>query len=56
MANSVDPDEKAHYKPSNQDLLFLHKYDFWSTELKGLKQENTHNSLRAVTNFAKGGN
>ena len=37
MANSVDPDEMAHYKQSHQDLHCLHRYLFWSTRLKGLK-------------------
>ena len=36
IANSIDPDEKAHYKPSHLDLHCLHRYLFWSTELKGL--------------------
>ena len=26
MANSVGPDEMAHYKPSQQDLHCLHRY------------------------------
>ena len=26
MANSVDPDETAHYEPSHQDLYCLHSY------------------------------
>ena len=26
--NSVDPDETAHYEPSNLDLRYLHRYRF----------------------------
>ena len=32
MANSVDPDEAAHYEP----LQCLHRYLYWSAGLKGL--------------------
>ena len=34
MANSVDPDETARYKPSHLDLHCLHRYLFWSARLK----------------------
>ena len=34
MANSVDPDETAHYEPSHLDLHCLHRYWFWSAGLK----------------------
>ena len=37
MANSIDPDETAHYEPSHLDLHCLHIYRFWSAKLKGLK-------------------
>ena len=30
MANSVFPDEMAHYEPSHLDLHCLEKYMFWS--------------------------
>ena len=33
MANSVDPDETAHYEPSHQDLHCLQKL-FWSAGFK----------------------
>ena len=36
MANSVDPDEMAHYELSQLDLHCLHRYLFWSAGLKGL--------------------
>ena len=36
MANSVDPDEMAHYEPSCLDLHCLQRYLFWSAWLKGL--------------------
>ena len=36
MANSVDPDETAHHKPSHQDLHCLHRCLVWSA---GLKEE-----------------
>ena len=31
LANSVDPDETAHYEPSHLDLHCLHKYLYRST-------------------------
>ena len=34
-ANSVDPDEMAHYEPSHLDLHCLHRYLFRSTSWKG---------------------
>ena len=34
MANSVDPDEMAHYELSHLDLDCLHRYLYWSTGLK----------------------
>ena len=36
IANSVDPDETAHYEPSHPDLHCLHKYLFWVIGPKGL--------------------
>ena len=36
MANSVDPDETAHYEPSHQDIHCLHRYRYWSVGMKGL--------------------
>ena len=36
MANSIDPDETAHYEPFHLDVHCLHRYLFWSTGLKGL--------------------
>ena len=36
MANSVYPDETAHYEPSHQDLHSLHRYLVWFAGLKGL--------------------
>ena len=36
MANSVDPDETAHYELSHQDLHCLHRYVVWFAGLKGL--------------------
>ena len=35
MADSVDPDETAHYKPSHLDLHCLHRYLFRSAGVKG---------------------
>ena len=29
MANSVAPDEMAHYEPFHLDLHYLHRYLFW---------------------------
>ena len=43
MANSVDPDETAHYEPTahyEQSCLNLHclqRYLYWSADMKGLK-------------------
>ena len=36
MANSVDPDETAHFEPSHLDLHCLHRHLFWSVRLTGL--------------------
>ena len=36
MANSVDPDAKAHYELSHLDLHCLLRDWFWSAGLKGL--------------------
>ena len=41
MANSVDPDEKARYKPSHLDLHCLQRYMFWSVWLKELRGHDT---------------
>ena len=38
MADSVDPDEMAHYEQSHLDLHCLHRYWFWSAGLKGFIQ------------------
>ena len=38
MANSIDPDETAHYEPSHLDLHCLQKYLSWSNGLAGLTQ------------------
>ena len=35
MANSVNPDETAHYEPSHLDLHYLQRYLIWSAGLKG---------------------
>ena len=37
IANSVDPDETAHYEPSHLDLHCLQRYLYWSVEMKGLR-------------------
>ena len=36
MANSVDPDEMAHYEPSHLDLHCLQRQLIWSAGLEGL--------------------
>ena len=38
IANSVDPDETAHYEAFHLDLHCLHRSMFQSTGLKSLKQ------------------
>ena len=40
MANSVDPNEMAHYEPSYQGLHCLHRYLFWFVKLKVLYNNN----------------
>ena len=35
MANSVDPDETAHYELTHLDLHCLQRYLVWSVGLKG---------------------
>ena len=37
MANSVDPDEMAHYEPPHLDLYCLHRCLYQSTGLKGIQ-------------------
>ena len=37
MANSVDPDEMAHYESSHQDLHCLHRDRFWCAGRKVLR-------------------
>ena len=34
MANSVDPDETAHYEPSDLELHCLQRYLYWSAGMK----------------------
>ena len=41
MANSVDPDETAHYEPSHLDLHRLQKYMSSSTGLKAVNSLGT---------------
>ena len=36
IANKVDPDERARYKPSHLDLYCLQRYLYWSVGMKGL--------------------
>ena len=36
MANSVEPDETAHYEPPHQALHCLHRYLIRSTGLNGI--------------------
>ena len=38
MTNNIDPDKTVHNEPSHQDLQRLHRYLFWSAELKGLSE------------------
>ena len=59
MANRVNPDETAHYESSPQDLHCLQKNVFWSTGLKGLKQDQglrqcSHLSHSSVLSFSLG--
>ena len=57
MANSVDPDDMACYKPSLLDLHCLHRYWFWSARLKGNViapgQEANGNNLGTFSIFYK---
>ena len=45
MANSVDPDETAHYEPSHLDLHCLQKYLYWSI---GMKEVNIYLTYATV--------
>ena len=38
MANSVDPDKTAHYKPSHLDLHCLQRYLYGSVGMKGCSE------------------
>ena len=49
MANSVDPDEMAHYKPSHLDLHCLRRYWFWSVRLNGLTYQTDDKNGRLGT-------
>ena len=46
MANSVDPNEMAHYKPSHLDLYCLRRYLFWSVRLNGLTYQTDNKNGR----------
>ena len=50
MANSVDPDETAHYEPSHQDLHCLHRFLVWSAGLKS--EANLHDMLNLRKNIS----
>ena len=39
MANSEDPVETAHYKPSQLDLHCLQRYLHWTAGMKGLTEK-----------------
>ena len=41
IANSVDPDEMAHYEPSHLDLHCLQRHPHWSA---GMKEYNPFQS------------
>ena len=45
LANSVDPDEMAHYEPSHQDLHRLQRYPVWSARLKDERGMDTLSEL-----------
>ena len=45
MANSVDPDETAHYEPSHLDLHCLTCYWFWSAGLKVLTKQKDEKTI-----------
>ena len=47
VANSVDPDDTAHYVPFHQDLHCLQKYIFWFVGMKGL------NNIFLSANYGK---
>ena len=53
MANSVDPDEMAHYKSSRPDLHGLHRNLFWPVGLKGSKEEKKTTLLLAGETIVK---
>ena len=53
MANSVDPDETAHYEPSHLDLNCLQSHQYWSVGVKGFiyEQNSGTGSIIAETTF-----
>ena len=48
MANSVDPDEMAHYEPSHLDPYCLHMYMYRSTGLEGSTVKKMQNSEKCL--------
>ena len=50
MANSADPDETAHHKPSNLDLHCLQRYLYWYT---GKKSDVQHEITLLSTSLGK---
>ena len=42
MANSVDPDETAHYEPSHLGLHCLQRYLYWSCRDERVKYDRTY--------------
>ena len=56
MANSIDPDETARYKPSHQDLHCLHRDLLWSKGIKGVRGQYALDTSRLYAITAQGDN
>ena len=56
MANNVDPDETARYKPSDLDLHGLHRYVFWAEKVKALNKVVADNILKLTLLFRENKN
>ena len=48
LANSVDPDEMAHYEPSHLNLHYFQRHLYWSTGIKGLKYFDIYERLGLI--------
>ena len=54
LANSVDPDETAHYGPSHLDVYYLCRYLYRSTELRGLRNRRNDRIHQVISSVPSG--